>query len=206
VSLLVLLYHQLEPERFEQQLKHIVEHYPVVLPGDSLDAKLSVCITLDDAYEDAHTVAWPLLRKYRLQALLAVAPALVGQTSYCNWEQLAEMAASAQWAIASHSMTHCNMAQDPIDVYQEVVGSKQLLEERLGVSVNSFIYPYGKVGHHAEVMRHYQYAMRIGTAYNRSWECQGRPLHRVCADGVDPFPLHRRLGYWAKLAVKTCSI
>jgi peptidoglycan/xylan/chitin deacetylase (PgdA/CDA1 family) len=196
--LLVLCYHQLNKQRFRAHLGHIRDHYPVVLPGESHQG-LSVCLTLDDATEDAYSIAWPLLEEFQMRALLAVPTGRVGQAGYCSWAQLREMARSPTWNMASHSVTHCNMANESFDPALEIVESRRQLEDELGVSVETFVYPYGGVSHHAQVMHHYRYAMRIGTAYNSGWECQQRPLNRVIADYGNPFLLQRHLGYWGKL-------
>jgi peptidoglycan/xylan/chitin deacetylase (PgdA/CDA1 family) len=202
--LLILLYHQLVEAHFRGHLEYIVDRYPVVLPGELLQSRLSVCLTFDDAYSDIYTLALPLLREFGLRGLLAVPTARVGCEGYCNWEQLAEIAASGHFQIASHSHTHCNMAE-PFEAKMEIEESRHILESRLGVAVNSFVYPYGKVTAqaHQQVMQRYRYAMRIGTAYNHSWECQEQPLHRVVADGTHPFGWRKRLIYWSKLQIRS---
>jgi peptidoglycan/xylan/chitin deacetylase (PgdA/CDA1 family) len=196
--LLILLYHRLDKEQFQSHLKHIQSRYQLLLPGEPLKArKQAVCITFDDAYEDVYTIALPLLRQYQMRALLAVPTGLVGQPGHCSWAQLAELAASGHFQFASHSHSHPNMAQDQVDLAQELVGSRQLLEQKLNVTVSTFVYPYGKVGHLSEVLRSYRYAMRIGTAINRGWDQQ--PLCRVVADGCWPFGWRRRLSYLTKM-------
>jgi len=201
--LLVLLYHQLTESHFREHLKYIADHHRVVLPGDPLPpCELSICLTFDDAYADIYTLALPLLEEMNMRAVLAVPTGLVGEPPYCSWDQLSKIALSGRFAIASHSHSHCNMARNGINAAQEILESRNILEARLCVPVNTFVYPYGRVNAavHSQVMDQYKYAMRIGTAYNNaSWECESEPLHRVVADGIYPFSKLRRTGYWAKL-------
>src|SRR5262245_40280321 len=49
------------------------EHYPLLLPGDSLSKqRLSVCLTFDDATFDFYHFIFPLLKEMNIRALLGV--------------------------------------------------------------------------------------------------------------------------------------
>jgi peptidoglycan/xylan/chitin deacetylase (PgdA/CDA1 family) len=46
--------------------------------------------------------------------------------------------------IGCHSMTHRNLRHvSPADAREEIIASKKLLEDRFGVEVRHFCYPYG---------------------------------------------------------------
>jgi peptidoglycan/xylan/chitin deacetylase (PgdA/CDA1 family) len=114
-----------------------------------------VALTFDDAYADFHAVALPLLTRYGLTATLFVPTAHVGGHSgwmadegeggraILPWAALAEIAACGI-EIGAHSHTHPELDRLPIrDVAEEVRMSRLLVEDRLGVPVWSFAYPYG---------------------------------------------------------------
>jgi len=75
-----------EPAALQRQLRHIVKCYHPVGVNELLAAldgkhKLprgAVAITFDDGYRDFQDVAWPLLKKYKIPAILFVPTAHVG--------------------------------------------------------------------------------------------------------------------------------
>lgn len=107
--------------------------------------------------------------------------------AFCSFAELKEMADSGLVEIASHSFSHANLTLQKnqtnktnpleklakeIDLKKEVVESKQLLEAKLGHPIQTFVYPYGRFNSsvQAYVKKHYQYALRIGSALNFSWQ------------------------------------
>jgi peptidoglycan/xylan/chitin deacetylase (PgdA/CDA1 family) len=61
-----------------------------------------------------------------------------------TWEQVREMQKGGVF-FGAHTMSHPAVSQlDPTDFDEELVRSRQLLEERLGVPVADFAYPFGK--------------------------------------------------------------
>lgn len=112
---------------------------------------------------------------------------------FCTWEELEEMIDSGCVEVASHSYLHCNLTFDFVDLYREVVHSKEIIEKNLAQPVSSFIYPFGRMtlALHEYVAHHYPYAFRIGSALNFGWGNGKRPLSRISADNLncrtDPF-------------------
>ncbi|WP_235678224.1 polysaccharide deacetylase family protein [Cylindrospermopsis curvispora] len=117
--------------------------------GVPLPAK-PVLLSFDDGYGGHYEYVYPLLKKYNFPAVFSVyVKKMEGKTarSSLTWEQLREMAASPLVTIASHSVNH------PRDLRQlseeelssEVIDSKRILQERLGIPINYFTYPEGKL-------------------------------------------------------------
>ena len=203
--LIILLYHQISPlalydqQPFKEHLAYLVHNFNIVKVGDPLrtDA-LNICLTFDDAYFDFYCYVYPLLRQYKVPAVLGI-PAqfiveqaeqpvakrlaitypkgLAADTQLCNplcsWQEIAEMTISTFVVPASHSLTHVNLMNLTMDkLLHEVRQSKKIIEEMLTTSIDTFIYPFGKMAikTHRVVQEHYKYAMRIGNAINYAWE------------------------------------
>jgi peptidoglycan/xylan/chitin deacetylase (PgdA/CDA1 family) len=125
-------------------------------------------ITFDDGYKSQYEVAWPILKKYGYPFTMfiyteGVRGGSLGGGGAITWEQLADMRDNGV-DIQAHSATHQDLReghnitlitggkrtrtkltgpQYQEWVQNEVVGSKQLLEQRLGIKVNCFAVPFG---------------------------------------------------------------
>jgi len=153
------------PEAFDEHLSYLDQcHYtPMTVTqfvqamargGDGLPPR-RVILTFDDGYADFYTKALPALRRHGFTATLYVVTAFVGGTSrwlqhmgegtrpMLTWEQLAEISASGI-ECGAHTHTHRPLDMLPLSVVRdEIVRSKELLEEHLGQQVSSFAYPSG---------------------------------------------------------------
>ena len=66
-----------------------------------------------------------------------------GSRVMLSWDQIREMSEN-NMTIASHTMTHLNLPNaTPDDANQEIIQSKELLEEMIQKEVNHFSYPNG---------------------------------------------------------------
>ncbi|MBU6379032.1 MAG: poly-beta-1,6-N-acetyl-D-glucosamine N-deacetylase PgaB [Gammaproteobacteria bacterium] len=88
----------------------------------------SVLLTFDDGYESVYTHAWPVLRLFRIPAIIAVVGSWqesaatvdfdgkrVPRSTFISWEQLREMSDSGLVEVASHTY----------DLHRGVVGNPQ---------------------------------------------------------------------------------
>jgi peptidoglycan/xylan/chitin deacetylase (PgdA/CDA1 family) len=114
-----------------------------------------VVLTFDDAYTDFYTAALPVLRQHDFRAALYVPTAYVGGTTRFNgssgegsrpvlsWQALRDIAAEGV-EVAAHSHTHPQLDRVPAGVVsEEAVRSRSLLEDKLGLAVEGFAYPFG---------------------------------------------------------------
>ena len=114
-----------------------------------------VVLTFDDAYTDFYSAALPVLRAHGFRATLYVPTAYVGATTSFNvsvgeenrpvlsWPALADIAAEGI-EVAAHSHTHPQLDRVPDAVVSdEVRRSRQLLQDKLGLAVDGFAYPFG---------------------------------------------------------------
>ena len=161
---------EITPEAFEAQMQELKDHnIPVIGMQDFLAWKRreksipsrGVIITIDDGYKSAYEVAWPILKKYGYPFTLfiyteGIKGGKFGGGEAMSWEQLAEMR-DAGVDIQAHSATHQDLRKpydkvtrrrlSPEEYAQwleaEVAGSKQTLEQKLGIGVNCFAVPFG---------------------------------------------------------------
>jgi peptidoglycan/xylan/chitin deacetylase (PgdA/CDA1 family) len=151
------------PDDFLRQLDHLAEagftaitvsryrdalrHGPTRLP-----ARL-VVITFDDGYADTAELAVPALAERGLPATLYVTTGMLrggpaGGTveppgRMLDWSELADLEARSI-EIGAHSHTHPQLDTLPsARARDEIVRSRDLLEDRLGHPVRSFAYPHG---------------------------------------------------------------
>ncbi len=163
----VLMYHDILPEKqvffdvtpeeLEQHLQQIQQHGLTPISLDQLVSHLStgaplpakpVLLSFDDGYAGHYTYVLPLLRKYGYPAVFGIYTAKVGKSmgrSSLTWAQLHEMAQDPLVTIASHSVTHKVLPGLPDETLRyEIVESKRILEEKLGIPIDHFVYPEGQ--------------------------------------------------------------
>jgi peptidoglycan/xylan/chitin deacetylase (PgdA/CDA1 family) len=114
-----------------------------------------VCLTFDDGFHDIFEHALPLLAQRRARATVFLVAHLIGKTN--EWQQrqgdviesLMDESQIRDWLaagneIGSHTLTHPFLTQLSItEARDEIFASKKSLEDRFGVAVNHFCYPYG---------------------------------------------------------------
>jgi peptidoglycan/xylan/chitin deacetylase (PgdA/CDA1 family) len=169
----VLMYHEIAdpaetgsrlsvtPAAFAAQLGYLRSAGFTTVTAGELSARLTagrgplparpVVLTFDDGYEDFHRRVLPLLRQHGFTATLFVTTGWtqdVGRWStgpgrMLNRTQLAE-AAAAGVEIGSHTRWHPALDQLPRQaVHEELLTSKQWLEDELGAPVPGLAYPFG---------------------------------------------------------------
>lgn len=104
---------------------------------------MTIAITFDDGYLSFYTQAWPVLQECGFTATVYVCSSFAGRRNYLNWDQLKELQNDGV-EIGSHTRTHPSLKTLNYDrLVWEIQGSKQILEQNLGVPVTSFCYPSG---------------------------------------------------------------
>jgi peptidoglycan/xylan/chitin deacetylase (PgdA/CDA1 family) len=161
---------EITPQDFEKQMQELKDRgISVIGMQDFLAWKRSeksipprcAVLTFDDGWKSQYEVAWTILKKFGYPVTLFIYTEGVrgghfGGGEAMTWEMLAEMR-DAGADIQAHSATHQDLRK-PYDkvakkklsppeydqfLQNEIVGSKQLLEQRLGIKVNCFAVPYG---------------------------------------------------------------
>ena len=151
-------------------------------------------VTFDDGWKSQYEVAFPIMKKYGYPFTMfiyteGVRGGALGGGEAITWEQLADMRDNGI-DIEAHSATHQDLReghnimlissgkrtrakltgpQYEQWMQNEVVGSKQLLEQRLGIKVNCFAVPFGNYNEHVkEIAR--------GAGYEAMFTVYGQPI------------------------------
>ena len=113
----------------------------------------SVVLTFDDGYVDFLENAVPILREYQYPATVFVIPGKTGCNSYwqslklqkplLSWEGIKQIA-KLGYQVASHGLNHLKLIELSFkDMETEITVSKNMLEDRIGLPVNAFSFPWG---------------------------------------------------------------
>lgn len=166
---------EITPADFEAQMKLLKDSGVTVIGlqdflawrrGEKNLPPRCAVISFDDGWKSQYEVAWPILKKYGYPLTLFIYTEGVrgghfGGGEAMTWEQLGQMRDEGV-DIEAHSATHQDLRK-PYDkvskkrlsppeyeqwLQNEIVGSKQLLEQRLGIKVNCFAVPYGFYNQH----------------------------------------------------------
>jgi len=108
----------------------------------------NILITVDDGNRSVYRTYFEIMKPLGIKPLLAIYPAATGRTSYAlTWKQLEELK-NEGCTIAAHGFNHrfLNSKQFNASEYlfkREIHLSKKILEERLKIKIEAFVYPYG---------------------------------------------------------------
>jgi peptidoglycan/xylan/chitin deacetylase (PgdA/CDA1 family) len=110
----------------------------------------AACVTFDDGYRDNVEVALPVLETRGIPATFFLVPPLLGRIfpsrashPVLDLGQARDLVAGGH-EIGAHTLSHPRLTRvGGAEARHEIEGSKQELEDQLGVAVTSFAYPKG---------------------------------------------------------------
>jgi len=187
---------EITPAAFEAQMQELKNKNISVIPmqdflawrrGEKAIPSKSAILTFDDGWKSQYEVAWPILKKFNYPVTLfiyteGIKPGHFSGGESMSWEMLAEMR-DAGADIQGHTATHSDLRK-PYDkvakkklspeeyeqwLDKEIAGSKQMIEQKLGVKVNCFAVPYGFHNDHIRDV-----AMKAG--YEALFTVYGQPI------------------------------
>lgn len=112
-----------------------------------------VVLTFDDGYKDFLGTAVPILNALNFSATVFILAKLIGDvgrwrkkelqsSALLDWDEI-HGAIDAGYEIGSHGLSHPNYFHLSIEeLKQEIVGSKEIIEENIKAPIASFAYPY----------------------------------------------------------------
>lgn len=160
------------PENFRAQIKFLKENYKIIplikLTRDIRKGKVennSVVITFDDGYADNLYNALPILQELEIPATIFLTAGYIGpegQNKPFYWDEntapedrgkpmspdeAKRLSNSPLIEIGAHTLTHPKLANlDENRQFQEIIGSKKMLEKILDIPLLGFAYPFGSKG------------------------------------------------------------
>ncbi len=233
-----MMYHHVDSDRcsnnlnmLEKHLEYISNNFTTVFPTDEKLPKNSICLVFDDGYYDFYKYIFPILKRFNLRALLAVIPKYIlddtnlsddkrlvyehndllkeyKNATLCTYKELKEMSDSGIVQVVSHSYSHANLVEEGVELKKELELSKKILEEKLDIKVDSFVYPFGKYNQKVldECRKYYKYSFRIGNAVNFDFSGINGVIYRIDGDNLkspnEPFKFKNMIKYKFKTLIK----
>jgi peptidoglycan/xylan/chitin deacetylase (PgdA/CDA1 family) len=146
------------PAIFAQQLKQLRSqgYTTCTLPqavsqleGNTLTAAKSVVVTFDDGFRNFYRNAFPLLNEHGFRATVFLPTVYIGDAPIqfkgedcLTWSEARELKQHGI-ELGSHTVTHPQLRDLSVSaINDEIVNSKETIEQKLGCAVESFSYPY----------------------------------------------------------------
>jgi len=126
-----------------------------------------VVISFDDGDESVYENAYPIMQAQGFIGVLYLVVEYVGSQDHLDTGQIQAMTGNG-WEIGSHSMTHPHLLAVHDKINFEAGQSKGRLASEIGVSVETFAYPYGEIDDFVvdKVIEYgYLAAVGLGTQY-----------------------------------------
>lgn len=190
VRLPVLMYHHvldnpkklnkytISSSEFENDLKYIAQQgYETISVQNLIDycekgsslPKKPIMITFDDGYESVYAYAYPLLKKYKMRAVINVIGKYADLYSSCDdhninyshitWEQLKQITKDGTFEVGNHTYDMHKIGSrkgigkisgESHEHYQSQVGAdlkkmQSRTKEMLNITPTAFAYPFGNI-------------------------------------------------------------
>ena len=157
---------RVSPKNFEKQISYLAKKgfksytlSEMIEQKDTLEAK-SVVITFDDGYRDNLANALPILKKYGFKATIFVIinrfdndwslhrkeknAGIVNKIEKLSDADIKTLLKSGRIEIGAHTMEHKNFLKiSQNEKKQEIVKSKEILEQKFNIECKTFSYPFG---------------------------------------------------------------
>jgi peptidoglycan/xylan/chitin deacetylase (PgdA/CDA1 family) len=166
-----------------------------------------VVISVDDAYKSFREYFYPILYELKIPAIIFVPVDHIGK--YNSWDkerrieimnlkELREISRSKLVTIGSHGLSHerfSKLTQGQIE--NELIESKKLLENELGIEIRNFSYPFGQLNDIGEITEDILKRTGYRTACTTRHGIQNSPqtkynLYRIEAEPYDTIESFRK--------------
>ncbi len=172
-STVILNYHSIhpvhkfatKPDDFTKQMEYMAVNFKLISLHDLYEMRTTkkdisgrfAVITFDDGYEDNYDYAFPILKYFGVNATFFLTTGFLnGEVDIAKrdiiyrglkplkWEQILQMKAEGL-SFGSHTHTHPILSDISLnDAENEIICSKDILENRLNETIKMFAYPLGQ--------------------------------------------------------------
>jgi peptidoglycan/xylan/chitin deacetylase (PgdA/CDA1 family) len=148
------------PNRFAEHMRFLHDNdYKVISLSEAVDiinhntqhsTLNTVVLTFDDGYRDFYTHAFPILNQYSFSATVFLPTSFIDNErkeglkakEHLSWDEVRELR-NEGIAFGSHTVTHSQIRLlDRDQIEGEIKQSKDIIEYKIGRSVESFSYPF----------------------------------------------------------------
>lgn len=142
---------RIDPENFTSQMQYLqdnkytpitFDHYSQYLLHDKEIPDKPIVLTFDDGLDNQFQYAFPILQKFNFTGTFFIYPGVTNHNKFMSWEELQTLVDN-NYEIGSHTVIHYNLTSVDDEVLQnELVESKKILEDKLGITVTTLAYPH----------------------------------------------------------------
>jgi peptidoglycan/xylan/chitin deacetylase (PgdA/CDA1 family) len=147
----VLGYHEITPEEVAYQYalscRQLENHLRLAsrIRGEAPSSREPLVISFDDGHISQYELALPLLESHSRKAIFFVIAGRIGKRKdFMTWNHLEELIALGH-RVESHGWSHAFLTStSDSELQNEVRGSKEAIEDRLGAPVRALSAPHGR--------------------------------------------------------------
>jgi peptidoglycan/xylan/chitin deacetylase (PgdA/CDA1 family) len=147
----VLAYHEVTPEEIPYQYalscRQLEDHLRLVsrVTGEAGSFQEPLVISFDDGHISHYELALPVLERYSVKAIFFVIAGRIGKRKgFMTWSHLKDLVADGH-RVEAHGWSHTFLTScNDTELHDEVRGSKEMIEDRVGVPVRALSAPHGR--------------------------------------------------------------
>jgi peptidoglycan/xylan/chitin deacetylase (PgdA/CDA1 family) len=180
---------------FEQHCAVLEEFFDVVSINDAHEilsgvkkrevGRPIVVITFDDGYMNNYEVAYPILKRYQFPFSIFLTTNFIEatNTTFLSWPNVIQMSQDKLVTFGAHSVSHVNLkAIVDEDKVHEIVGSGEMISQKIGKEVDFFAYPSGGFEEKSLDIVADNYLLGFKDRANGADDMDSRKLARVSID------------------------
>ncbi len=215
----ILMYHHfgydkstlfVTPDNFVRQMQYLKDKgYRIVsldelVEGIKKERKFkrnTVVITIDDGYEDNYIYAYPVLKGYGFPAtIFIIANFIDSKKGYMSWEEIKTMAKdNISFGAHTKNEAYLPSLNKKEILWDEIAGSKKIIENKIGKHVYYFCYPTGGFTEEVKLMVE-KAGYKGACTTNRGFVELNKDLYELKRIKVTNSDTIKPFSFWAKLS------